>query len=178
MRTFIIVLFIGMCLAQLAVPGKMIWDHERLVSKGTPFRFKTQPIDPSDPFRGKYITLSFEADHMYDTADWSSGEAVNVVFTVDSAGFASVDYLTREEPEGPFLHTTISYRGSENEVYFNLPFDRFYMEESKAKPAEDAYVHATRDTARVCYALVSVGLGRATVRDVFIDGRSVREIEN
>ncbi|HTF20370.1 MAG TPA: GDYXXLXY domain-containing protein [Chryseolinea sp.] len=178
MRTFVIILFAATCLAQLAVPGKMIWNHERLISDGTPYKFQTQPIDPSDPFRGKYITLSFSADHTYDTADWSPGEAVNVVFTTDSAGFATVDYLTRDAPEAPFLRTTVNYKGSENVVYFHLPFDRFYMEESKAKPAEDAYAQATRDTARVCYGLVNIGSGGAVITDVFINNRSVRDIVN
>jgi uncharacterized membrane-anchored protein len=176
MRTFVIILFIAMCLAQLAVPGKMIWNYERLVSAGTPYKFQTQPIDPSDPFRGKYVTLSFNADHTYDTADWSSGEAVSVVFTTDSVGFAVIDYLTRNEPEDPFLRTTISYKDSDNEVYINLPFDRFYMEESKAKPAEDAYFQANRDTARVCYGLVNIGRGQAVITDVFIGNKSLREI--
>ena len=173
MKTFIIILFLIMCVAQLVVPGKMIFDHERLIRAGSTYKFRTQPIDPADPFRGKYITLSFHADHTYDTADWTSGEPVNVVFTADSVGFAEVDHLTREEPEGPFLRSTILYKGSENEVYFNIPFDRFYMEESKATPAEDAYTQASRDSTSVCYGLVNIGHGKAVITDVLIDGRSV-----
>lgn len=176
MRTLIISLFVVMCIAQLAIPGKMIFDHEWLISNGTPYKFITQPIDPSDPFRGKYITLSFTANHVYDTAEWSSGEPVNVVFKTDSVGFATVDYLTSDEPDGPFLHTSINYVDSGDEVYFDLPFDRFYMEESKAKPAEDAYVQANRDTARICYGLVRMGRGKAVITDVLIDEKSVTEL--
>ena len=178
MRILVIILFIAMCVAQVAIPGKMIWDSERVALEGTPYKFQTQPIDPSDPFRGKYITLSFSADHTYDTAGWSSGEPVNVIFKADSAGFATINYLTRDEPEGPFLHTTVSYKDSENVVYVNLPFDRFYMQESKAKPAEEAYVQANRDTVRVCYGLVNIGEGRAVIKDVFIDNKSVGSILN
>ena len=178
MRTFIIILFVVMCLAQLAVPGKMIADYERLARTGTEYKFKTEPIDPADPFRGKYITLSFFADHVHDTTDWSSGEVVNVVFKPDSAGFADVDRLMREEPDGPYLQTTITYVDSGYEVYFDLPFDRFYMEESKAQPAEDAYRQANRDTARTCYGLVHMGRGRAVITDVLIDGASVTTIRN
>ena len=176
MRTLIIVVFILMCIAQLAVPGKMIWDREHVASTGTPYKFRTQPIDPSDPFRGKYITLNFLADYGYDTAQWSSGESVNVVFETDSAGYAAVSRLTRDEPDGPYLPTTIYYVDSDSIVHFNLPFDRFYMEESKALPAEQYYNQSTRDSASVCYGMVRIGRGQAVITDVFINDRSIVDL--
>lgn len=176
MRSLVIVLFAVMCVAQLAVPGKMIWDSERVVTEGTPYKFRTQPIDPSDPFRGKYITLNFLADHGYDTAEWSSGENVNVVFGTDSAGFATVRQLTRSEPDGPYLRTTIYYVESNSIVHFNIPFDRFYMEESKAQPAEQYYNQSTRDSSSVCYGLVRIGRGKAVITDVLIDDRSIVDL--
>lgn len=177
MRTLLIILFIAMCLAQLLVPAMMIRDSEKVVSDGTSYKFRTQPIDPSDPFRGKYITLRFEATHIADTATWSSGEPVNVVFTTDPAGFATPAYITRSEPGEPYLRTTVSYTNQvTQEVYFNIPFNRFYMEETKARPAEEAYISAGNDTTRICYGLVSIGYGRAVITDVFIDDRSVRDI--
>lgn len=176
MKTLVIILFIAMCIAQLAVPGMMIWESEQVALNGTPYKFRTQPVDPSDPFRGKYITLSFLNNHSYDTAQWSSGDPVNVVFTTDSAGFATVSRFSREEPDGPYLHTTINYVDSDSEVYFNIPFNRFYMEESKALPAEEYYRDAMRDSARVCYGLVMMGRGKAVITDVMINDRSVVEI--
>ncbi|MGC3943988.1 MAG: GDYXXLXY domain-containing protein [Chryseolinea sp.] len=139
-------------------------------------KFRTQPIDPSDPFRGKYITLNFIADYGYDTAQWSSGENVDVVFGTDSAGFAVARELTRSEPEGPYLKTTIYYVESDSIVHFNLPFDRFYMEESKALPAEQYYNESTRDSSSVCYGEVRIGRGNAVITDVFINDRSIVEL--
>ena len=51
--------FILMVLAQLYVPASMIFQKERVITQGTAYKFRTAPIDPNDPFRGKYITLSF-----------------------------------------------------------------------------------------------------------------------
>lgn len=176
MKRLVAILFVVMCVAQLAVPGKMIWDNERVVRTGTAYKFRTQPIDPSDPFRGKYITLRFLTTFAHDTAEWSSGEKVNVVFTTDSAGFAIVDHLTRSEPGGSFLRTTINYVDSESIVHFDIPFDRFYMEESKAMPAEQYYNESLRDSSSVCYGLVKMGRGNAVVTDVFINERSIVDI--
>jgi uncharacterized membrane-anchored protein len=56
----ILPLFALTCLAQWFVPAQMIYDQEQVLREGKTYHFKTAPIDPSDPFRGKYITLSFE----------------------------------------------------------------------------------------------------------------------
>ena len=42
------------------------------------------------------------------------------------------------------------------------------MEESKAAPAEKAYIDAARDTTSVTYAKVSVLNGSAVISNVFI----------
>lgn len=44
---------------QLVVPASMIYNAEAIIAKGTEYKFITTPIDPTDPFRGKYITLSY-----------------------------------------------------------------------------------------------------------------------
>ena len=61
----LILLLLLVCL-QLFVPAKMIYDHEAILNKGKVFKFKTAPVDPSDPIRGKYITLQFEAQILHD----------------------------------------------------------------------------------------------------------------
>jgi uncharacterized membrane-anchored protein len=101
MKKITIGLFIAMCLLQWLVPAKVIYDSENLLREGIQYRFRTLPIDPSDPFRGKYITLNFEANSitLRDRADWKAGEVVFVSFTTDSAGFAQADvmYVTRQQ---------------------------------------------------------------------------------
>lgn len=182
MKTIALPLFIVMCIAQWLVPGKMIYDSETVVVNGTSYKFKTQPIDPSDPFRGKYVTLNFEANSIIvnDSANWESGEDVYITFTTDSAGFAKPSGISRQEPNSEiFLKTTVYYftnYESSEEVYFNIPFDRFYLEESKASEAEQIYWKAQSDSAQVAYGLVTIGKGRAVLTDVMINDRSVVDI--
>ena len=45
--------FILVALVQLFVPAKMILDREDILDMGKEYKFKTEPIDPNDPFRGK-----------------------------------------------------------------------------------------------------------------------------
>jgi len=183
MRNITLLLFIVMCLAQWLVPGKMIYDSEHVISNGTLYKFKTQPIDPSDPFRGKYITLNFEANTitLSDSAGWQQGEEVFITFTTDSAGFAKAETISREEPTaGHYLLTSVNYTTTQEpfKVFFKLPFDRFYLEESKASQAEQLYWQAQRDSTQVAYGLVSIGPGTAVLQNVMINDRSVVEVIN
>jgi uncharacterized membrane-anchored protein len=183
MRTIALPLFVVMCLAQWFVPAKMIFESERVIDEGTLYKFKTQPIDPSDPFRGKYITLSFDANNISTTAalDWQSGEDIYVTFTTDSAGFAKPSAVSRTQPDTDvYLKTTVSYFNTygDYEVFFNLPFDRFYLEESKASQAEQLYWQAQGDSTQVAYGLVRIGKGPAVLTDVMINDKSVVDIIN
>jgi uncharacterized membrane-anchored protein len=180
MKAFTIVLFIFMCAAQWLVPGKMIYDSENVVSSGTIFKFKTRPVDPSDPFRGKYITLSFDANSIeVDSAGWQSADEVFVTFASDSAGFATPDGISRTAPaEAPYLQTYVDYIQSGNPatIEFKIPFDRFYLEESKASEAERAYWEAQRDSTQVAYGVVRIGAGNAVLTDVMINDRSIVDL--
>ena len=183
MKTLALPLFVVMCIAQWFIPGKMIYDSETVIVEGVSYKFKTQPIDPSDPFRGKYITLNFDANSIIvpDSGDWQSGEDIFVTFTTDSAGFAKASGIYRTEPETvSYLKTTVSYFNTYEkfEVFYNIPFDRFYLEESKASQAEQLYWQAQLDTVQVAYGVVTIGKGLAVLTDVKINDRSIVEIIN
>ena len=180
MKKITIALFLIMCLAQWFVPAKMIYDSERVILEGIPYKFKTLPVDPSDPFRGKYITLNFEQNMINVTAGsiWSSGEIIYVTFTTDSAGFAQAAAVDKVRPSsGDYLKTTVSYTTSEPYLlYFELPFERFYLEESKASQAEQAYWRAQADSTQVTYGLVAIREGTAVLKDVMINDKSITKI--
>jgi uncharacterized membrane-anchored protein len=180
MKTFVIILFVFMCAAQWLVPAKMIYDSESVVLDGTVYKFKTRPIDPSDPFRGKYIILSF-SENLVEAAPgdkWYDGEEAYVTFTTDSAGFAIPASISHNPPvSGPYLHTKALYPDVQDGlVPIELPFDIFYLEESKASDAEKVYWEAQRDSAQVAYGVVRIGAGNAVLTDVMINDRSIVDV--
>ena len=174
--------FILTCIAQLFIPAKMIMDQEDILNSGTEYKFRTRPVDPNDPFRGKYITLDYQ-DNTFpinDRDNWRYREEVFVQLTTDGEGFAQIKNVTKSVPNSAeYLKATIQYVNAKNDAYelvIDYPFDRYYMEESKAKPAEDAYRNANRDTAQIAYALVYVKNGGAVLEDVVLDGVSIKNI--
>lgn len=179
-KLLVLVGFVVMVVSQLWMPTSMILGREKVLREGTAFRFKTQPIDPNDPFRGKYVHLNFELDHYY-TSDttWQQEETIYLELTTDTAGFAAVaDVWRTTPPHHRYVRTTVSYLGTQDDkpvLYFYLPFDRFYMEESKAQPAEMAHQQAATD-GTTTYALVYVKDGDAVLHEVFVGDRTLREL--
>jgi uncharacterized membrane-anchored protein len=184
MKKFIVILFALMCLAQWIIPGKMVYESEHVIAEGTLYKFKTAPIDPSDPLRGKYVTLNFEENFIAfaDSAEWQRGQKIFVTFTTDSAGFAVAENVYHSKPQtDTYLQTTVDYishNKNDHKVWYKLPFNRFYMEESKAPQAEELYWQALRDTTQTPYGLVSIRHGQAILLDVIIDGKPIVDIIN
>lgn len=181
-KKILLSVFILVALVQLFVPAKMILDREDILDMGKEYKFKTEPIDPNDPFSGKYITLRYEEDvtEIQNEKDWIRGEIIYVFLTTDNEGFAKIKSVSKENPTDnqDFLKTKVSHvtgNGS-NKLTIDYPFDRYYMEESKAYDAELTYRKSQLDTSQIAYALVSIKDGEAVLKDVLINGVSIREI--
>lgn len=176
----ILLLFIIVAIVQLFIPTQMIFNKETIMETGTAYKFRTQPIDPNDPFRGKYITLKydFNAIKTEDTL-WQRKEKVYVYLTNDSLGFAKPSRITREklDIDDDYIIAEVSlYFKKSKTVNLNMPFNRYYMEESKAQDAEVAHRIAQRDSLPDnTYALVYVNDGKAVLADVLIDDISIKD---
>ncbi len=179
-KKILLVVFILMALVQIYVPAKMILGKEKVLNAGKEYKFKTVPIDPTDPFRGKYITLRYEENRVEveNEKDWEQNDPLYVILTTDDEGFAKAQAVSKEEPPDNYLKAKVERITSDgsNKLTIAYPFDRFYMEESKADDAEDIYRESQRDNRRAAYALVNIKEGEAVLKDVLIDGISIREL--
>jgi uncharacterized membrane-anchored protein len=97
-RTFILTGFVLMVVLQWFIPGRMIFFKERVLSEGTEYRFRTEPFDPYDAFRGKYIHLAFNQAtvQLKDSANWDQGEIIFALLSTDSSGYAMVTELRKK----------------------------------------------------------------------------------
>ncbi len=163
---------------QLFVPAQMIYQQEDALVTGKSYKFKTQPIDPTDPFWGKYIVLNYEMDSFEtDEEGWNdySGN-VFVYLKTDAEGFAAVKTVSKT-----LLDTSDDYIIAESKynddrtINFDLPFNRFYMNENKAYDAEASVREAQIDTTKICYGLVFVKEGTAVLENVFIDETPIQK---
>lgn len=164
---------------QLFVPAQMIYQQEDALDTGMAYKFKTQPIDPTDPFRGKFIVLNYDMDSFQtEEDDWSdySGN-VFVYLKTDIEGFAAVKTVSKTllDTSDDYVLAESKYNNNNNIVNFDLPFNRFYMNENKAYEAEVSVRKAQIDTTKICYGLVFVKGGTAVLENVFIDETPIQE---
>jgi hypothetical protein len=184
MKKLLIISFVFVALLQLAVPFKMIFDQERIINSGKEYKFKIIPVDPYDAFRGRYITLSFEKNtYTILSADtFMNDETVYISLTTDSAGFADIAHVSKIIPESQidFVSAKVNYF-YDKQLTFTYPFNKFYMEETKAPNAEKVYRESVRrtndnDSTQNGYAIVSVKDGEAALKDVIINGIYIKTL--
>lgn len=178
-----IILFLFAALVQLYIPAGMIIEREDVLKKGKEFRFRTAPIDPADPFRGKYVALDFR-NNVYEDKQarkWYPNEEIYAEIVVNKDGFAEIAYISKTKPPEytDFIKVKVLYVNSYNkvpQVNIAFPFDRFYMEETKAPLAEKQYLESLRDTNNVTFALVKIKEGTAVLEDVMINNISLKDL--
>jgi uncharacterized membrane-anchored protein len=147
-------LFLTLCAVQLAIPLAMAYRYERALREGTPYRFHTEPFDPVDAFRGRYVAIRLrllQAPHP-SNQDHVDSE-IYAVLDRDADGFATVRTLSRTRPtSGDWVEGTLGEDVYEDRRRFQedeppqrptllgtrveLSLDRYYMEEGKAPQAE------------------------------------------
>lgn len=171
-----------MSIVQLFVPAKMIWDREVILNEGFEHKFRTAPIDPNDPFRGKYIVLRYAQNsvELEMDSEIESGSKVYVSFVKDDEGYSKIKSVSDEKPldnENYLAAKANVYTTNDHkELTIEYPFDRYYMEESKAYDAELLYQKTQRDSNLTTYALVKIKNGGAVLSDVMINEISIREL--
>ena len=178
-KKIIWIAFLLLVVLQLWVPASVIMDKENVLSTGTGYKFRTAPRDPNDYLRGKYVYLNF-SETSFETSlpkNWKSGQVVYVSIGKDSAGFAKIIAITDDAKEAKkdYIKTRVNYVDYQNanKLYVEWPFDRFYMEESKAPLAEEAYNESRVDSSIISYALVKVKSGDAVLENVYIDNKPI-----
>lgn len=183
-------LFALVCAVQLAVPASLVLKHEQTRTHGVPWKFQTAPVDPADPFRGRYVRLSFAAERdpvpladagflyiRHDTRMYAELET-------DSNGFARLVRLHKERPvRGDYLDVfvrqmqPIEVEDDQNlppAASIRLPFDRYYLPEDRAPQVEREYAEASRTAQANTYAEVRIRDGHAALVGLVLNGTPVR----
>ena len=181
----IFLIFVLVATLQLFILAQMILKQETTLKKGTAYKFKAQPVDPSDPFKGKYINLNYEIDS-FKTNDsiWERNEPIFVYLITDSLGFAKIDMVSRNilaDNTNDYVKAKAQwYRRYSNDLAIQFPFNRYYMDETKAYDAEVAVRNRQQDSLpNNTYAIVYVKNGDAVLNDVIIDAISIKDyVEN
>ncbi|MHA7834769.1 MAG: GDYXXLXY domain-containing protein [Algiphilus sp.] len=179
-RYGLLVALLAVFSVQWTLPISQIQRYQQVVDHGTAYRFRTAPVDPVDPFRGRYVTLQFTAAEVAVPAGttYPSDQVLYAPITVEANGFAVLQPPRRQLPEGDYLRVRIAHRIDSTRLRLRLPFDRYYLNERLAPEAERLAREAMRadraTSLAPSWAVVRVLEGEAVLTELFIDAVPVR----
>ena len=168
---FAVVVFV----LQWLVPATMIIGHEMVLEKGEEIKIRCQPIDPVDPFRGRYVSIRLDLalpDNFEQPADTHKQQHVFARLRLDEQGFAVVDEVLTDEPSTD-LYVTGQVQGWRKT--FAIGLDRYYMNERLAPEAERLVRSGIREDSKV-WASVKIFKGRAVLSGLYVDGIAIEEL--
>lgn len=192
-RSLAIGLFAAVAAVQLAVAARMIWIQESTLRQGAVYRFRTEPVDPADPFRGRYVQLGFAAQRVAcndesseaaapvacpDARNWHKGDWLYASLATDAEGFARITRLDSVPPNAVDYLRVRADQVYSYAVSLQLPFDRYYLDEQHAPEAERAYRQRSRRRRgeRVeAWVSVRVRSPHAVLEELYLDGKPVRQ---
>jgi uncharacterized membrane-anchored protein len=183
MKYGFVIAFLLLAFIQWLVPVKIIFQKNEVLKKGRSYKFQTEPVDPSNPFKGKYITLNFTASSFTDTIErgLTHNADIYVMLGTDQNGYVFIKSLSTDKPKETieFVRANVYYTSKEKDsltVFIRYPFNEFYMDEYKAPKAEIIFRESTGDRPTNTYALVKIWKGEAVIQDVYINDTPIRKL--
>ncbi|WP_066249906.1 GDYXXLXY domain-containing protein [Neobacillus drentensis] len=136
-----VVILLGLCITPVYT---MLTGEEMIL--------QTKPLDPSDPFRGDYVTLRYEAEEVpVDLVDkavvkkmQNQGGPFDVFVLMEkNNGVHTPKRVTLEKPKkGIFLKATINYTDKDNQgqeiAFLDYNLDNYYLEDNTGTEWEKA----------------------------------------
>jgi uncharacterized membrane-anchored protein len=178
-------LLAALCVLQLGVPASLVLRHEQTLASGTPWRFQAAPVDPADPYRGRYVRLGYAAeDAAVPLADAAQayvahGTRMYAELAAGADGFARFVRLHALRPSG-VEYADVFVQGMREPgdgespgapaAFVRLPIDRYYLPEEAAPEVEAAYARASREARGRTYVEARVRDGHAAITALVIDG--------
>ena len=174
MKNVRLIIFILVALVQLAVPASVVWKRGQTLAYGRVWKFKTEPVDPEDAIRGRYIALRLAAEKAKATPEPLIKDAPGSIFVTlkeDSEGFAQVDQISTERMTGDNVIQVENGYWSDGWQRVRFPFDKLWVAEKIAPQAEQAYRENSRRGKENAYVTVRVRNGDAALEQLYIDNQ-------
>jgi uncharacterized membrane-anchored protein len=137
-------LWLALGLLQLAVPSWMILRQERTLVSGHEYRLRLAPVDPADPFRGRFMNLAFdiEAEPVALNCPPPGEHSCELYAALATGpdGFATLGSVGTAVPDGDYLvipSQNWHYDWKQKtQVRIRVPFHAFYLNEDRAAEVE------------------------------------------
>lgn len=176
--------FAAAILAQFIVMFLWVLRSNDTLENGAVYKFRLQGYDPHDPFRGEYLRIQFKDNIMEMQNEDEAMTIINALevyakFSVDDEGFAMPMSLSQSISDNALkVEVTRDYFSSEMtsiRIRIQYPFDRLWMNQKECPVAEKVVNKALSGNKHV-YALVSIKNGDGVLKDIEVDGVSIKDL--
>ena len=174
---YVWVVFVVAVVAQFWFPISTIIENNDILTTGEEFCIQTAPIDPADPFRGRYLEINIEArvsdkirESLKDEGGYYKSNCyIRLIKGAD--GFAEVVEISDEPLSGSGILKLDRVNVSDRNPTIRLPFDRYYMAEDLAPEAERIYRNAIwrNDGELTAHVTIRVKNGRGVISGMYIE---------
>ena len=175
-------IFAAVVLIQLGFLSANIIRWERTLTRGQVFKIRCEPIDPYDPFRGRYVSLNLGRPQVARSGEERFEHFISAFVTLRTGedGYAEFVSLHRTAPgDGAFIKCQVGWyepAPPPGKYTVVLPFDRYFLNEKLAPQAEFAFQEALRERdGSEAWIQLRVLNGNAVIEEVFVDGKPIAE---
>ena len=175
----VIAFFVIVVLIQIAAPLSMIIKREDVLKHGVQFKFRVEPVDPFDAFRGRYVAIRIKNPKIPvgNRIGLKSGQKVYALIETNSDNFGEFFNIETVKPKNQaYMLVRIKYI-SNGQIYLDIPLDRYYMEESAAPKAERLYQRHARAGKKEpdVYVLVRIKDGFPVIKQLYVGGMRIED---
>jgi len=167
--------FAAFALIVILVPMYLIFQSEDVLTNGHKHKLRLEGYDPFDPFRGKFLRLRFENNIPCDIT-LAAGDKGYVLLEKDSLGFSHFSFVQKSRPthsDYVEAETQAVYGGRAEMNFDNL--NKFFINEDKAKVAEDILADYTSMAPDKIYMTIRVLDGEARIEDIIVKAKTLLE---
>lgn len=170
-------LFAVFALVILAVPLYIMISSDSILRDGHKHKLHLRGFDPFDPFRGKYLRLSYDNFIPCDE-NLEMGDKAYVSFEKDSLGFSRFAFAESEKPNhDDYYLGEVIYASGECRIKLDN-IEKYFINEDLAEKAEDVVQDFTRNQPDDIYVEVAVMDGEMRLNDIFIKKQPLKEYLN
>jgi len=181
-KSIVILVFLLVAMAQIAIPAKLILDKENLLESGLKYKFEIYPVNFNYSYIDDYLTLIFKESKICvsNEKEWVNGETVYVVFSTDKDGFVKIKSISKSIPINniPFVKAKVNFVTMDGSKILSLSysFNRYYFDMINFSDVENKIKKYDKGVRNVCYAVVCVKEGEAVLKDVIFNSISLNSI--
>ena len=136
--------FLALVAAQALVPVGMAALKEAHLAFDRKVVLLTEPIDPLDVFRGRYIRLSYEISTLPVAGDVAPGSTVYVPLRREGDHWTGDQALTYRPDDDPFIRGRVTEDGFDGESRIEYGIETYFLDERRADELDDRTTTGTK----------------------------------